>query len=456
MPTPSPRSRNSTRKSRSPVKSKRPYTRRTGREKIGSRIGKIEKAVGEIKSLVDSHCGDTAMKTARAAAVAAAEEVLEATGLTPTPSGPAGSRGVFVSNASGFRQLAPGENNLSQNFVRRQFNTPPPLETLRPQTAVTKSRKAKKLAAVAANAAAEFEAVANGAAVPMAAAAARPKSMGPKLWNEFLKNYMRNQEAAGRKLTRLEAMAEAGPNYRRKHGLPEPKPKKPKTLAVPAGANAVQVAPLEAPAVAKTPLARTKKAPKGVRILAPGSLAAKTPGRLSPALNLNNGSGAANRGEVNSPTPTPNAAARTPNGNANAAARTPNGNANAAARTPNGNAGAAARTPNRNANAAARTPNGNAGAAARTPNRNANAAARTPNGNANATTGFPLSPATYGYEDEGVNEATGQRKVVVGGDEYYLGENGSLIKRAGDMPEEWVGYLEPGGEIRYTNSPNEA
>jgi hypothetical protein len=431
MPTASPSSRTSTRKSRTPSpkpKSKRPYTRRTGRERIGQRIGKIEKAVGEIKSLVDSHCGDTALKTARAAAVAAAEEVLEATGLTPTPT--AGS-GTFVSNQSGFRKLAPGENNLSQNFAARQFNTPPPLETLRPQTvALTKSRKAKKLAAVAANAAAEFNAIANGAAVaaplvPMAAAAAaRPKSIGPKLWNEFLKNYMRNQAAAGRKLTRLEAMAEAGPNYRRKHGLPEPKPKKPKTAAA-LGANAVQVAAVEEPAVAKTPRARTKKA---VRVLAPGSLAAKTPGRLSPPLYLNNGSGAGNRGEVNSPTPNVAFAARTPNGAVN-------GNANAP-RTPNGNANAP------------RTPNGNANAP-RTPNGNANAP-RTPNGNA---AGFPLSPATYGYEDEGLNADTGQRKVLVGDREYFLGENGSLFGRSGNSMEEWVGYLEPSGEIRYTNAP---
>lgn len=420
MPTPS--SRNSTRKSRTPspkVKSKRPYTRRTGRERIGQRIGKIEKAVGEIKTLVDSHCGDTALKTARAAAVAAAEEVLEATGMTPTP------RTSWVANAAGARPLVAGENNLSEGWAARQFNTPPPLETLRPlPTAVTKSRKAKKLAAIAANAAAEFNAIANGsgaaafAPVPAAAAPVRPKSIGPKLWNEFLKNYMRNQEAKGRKITRLEAMAEAGPNYRRKHGLPDPKPKKPQTLA--AGANAVQVAPLEVPAVAKTPRAKTKKA---VRVLAPGSLAAKTPGRMSPPKNLgglaaalNNGTGAGNRGEEYSP---PNYGRA-----ATAAPRSPNGSLN--------NGAAAARSPN-------------------IPNR-ANGSLN--NGSAAAKNAVPFpSPATYGYEDEGANENTGTRKVVVDGDQYFMGSNGGLFKREGDDMQEWVGYLEPGGEIRYTNSP---
>jgi hypothetical protein len=403
----SPGSRNSTRKSRTPSprpKSKRTYTRRTGRERIGQRIGKIEKAVGEIKSLVDSHCGDAALKTVRAAAVAAAEEVLEATGVTPTP---------FVNrnvNASGLGQAV-------------AFNTPLPLETLRPlPTAMTKSRKAKKLASRAAVAAQDFQAVANSmgvnggtggigvnggtgavavAAVPAAAAPStvRPKSTGPKAWNEFLKKYMSNQAAKGRKLTRLEAMAEAGANYRREYGLPDPKPKKPKTALV--GANAVQVAAMEVPAIAKTPRARTKKA---VKILAPGSLAAKTPGRLSPSVNLgrleaalNNGNGSGNRGYANSPV----------------------------ARTPNAAAPATAAVP-----------------------------ARTPNAAVPATAAVPFpSPATYGYEDEGVNEGTQTHKVIVDGDEYFMGANGGLFKREGEDMQEWVGYLEPGGEIRYTNSP---
>jgi hypothetical protein len=433
MPTPSPRSRNSTRKSPSPKpKSKRPYTRRTGREKIGSRIGKIEKAVGEIKSLVDSHCGDTALKTARAAAVAAAEEVLEATGVTPSPA-PMGEfpPGVYGTTANGFRRLAPGENNLSANFPQRRyegaFNTPPPLETLRPATVgVTKSRKARKLAANAAKAAAEFEAVANSGA-PVAAVA-KPKSMGPKLWNEFLKNYMANQAAKGRKITRLDAMAEAGPNYRRKHGLPEPKPKKPKTLAVAAGANAVQVAPVEEPAVntLAAAAAKTKKVRKGVKVLAPGSLVAKTPGRVSPSVNL------AEEGDEfgNMPlNPNTNLFTRTPNGNNGS--RTPNGSpaaGNNGSRTPNGSPAVG--------NNGSRTPNGSPAVANRTPNNS-----------------FPLSPATYGYEDEGMNANLGQRRVTVGGDEYYLGDNGGLFKRSGNTMEEWVGYLEPGGEIRYTNAP---
>jgi hypothetical protein len=204
-------------------------------------------------------------------------------------------------------------------------------------------------------------------------------------------------------------MAEAGPNYRRKHGLPDPKPKKPKTAAA-AGANAVQVAALEQPAVAKTPRARTKKA---VKVLAPGSLTAKTPGRVSPLVNLAQEAEEAEEEQLLSP---------------NAGLFGPSREG-----TPNGANGRPLTVANaRPLNGANSRPLGSPA------NRNGRA---------------PLSPATYGYEDEGFDENTQARRVTVGGDEYFLQENGSLFKRSGNALEEWVGYLEPGGQIRYTNAP---
>jgi hypothetical protein len=315
-----------------------------------------------------------------------------------------------------------GNNNLSANFARRaalaEVNGAAPGEALRPVT-LTKTKKAKKIAAAAA---ADFAGVGEGEP-----AAARPKSVGPKLWNEFLRNYIANQASKGRKLTRLEAMAEAGPNYRRKYGLPEPKPKK---TAVAAGANAVQVAPLEAPAVAKTPRARTKKA---VKVLAPGNLAAVTPGRTSPPKDLATLAAELGEGEdEGSPVVSPN---NWPGGNTGGAAAPA---AAAAAASPLNSRGS-----NNNA--------GGAAAASPANSRRSNANAASPRAANNGA--VALSPATYGYENEGMNANTGTRKVLVNGDEYFLGDNRGLFKRSGNAMEEWVGYLEPGGEIRYTNAP---
>lgn len=46
----------------------------------------------------------------------------------------------------------------------------------------------------------------------------KPKRSGPTKWNEFLKDYIAKETAKGRKITRLEAMAEAGTLYREKYG----------------------------------------------------------------------------------------------------------------------------------------------------------------------------------------------------------------------------------------------
>jgi hypothetical protein len=68
------------------------------------------------------------------------------------------------------------------------------------------------------------------------------------------------------------------------------------------------------------------------------------------------------------------------------------------------------------------------------------------------------SPATYGYEDFGLNTEGRGRKVRVRVDDelqdFFLDSDMGLYQREGDATGPWVGYLEPGGRIRYTDEPD--
>jgi hypothetical protein len=429
---------------------KRTLTRRTGRERIGTRIGKLEKTLGEIKALVDVHCGEQVVQTARAAAIAAADEVLTATGLTPAPFTPGpptnGSSnlsavapgvqtpGAFVPGVQTPGAFVPGVQTPGALTAALAVQTPGPLSAVRTR----KTRKAKQQDAVANRAAAEFNAL---AALSTARPTAAPKSAGPTKWNEFLEKYIKNQAAKGRKITRLEAMSEAGPNYRRTYGLPE---KKPKTARV---ANAVQVAPLETPAIPNT---------RRVTIMAPGNTAPITPGRLSPPVPLQTLNQA-----LGSPLTTPSAVAAasatplTPRNNAafspSAVPTTPltpaTANANVAAFSPP----AAPTTPLTPAPPMTSRNNRNNRSRTNNNTRKNNNRDRT-NNNKNRSA-IPISPATYGYENEGYNTNAQVRKISVDGKQYFLGDDLSLFERDGDELQGWVGYLEPGGDIRYTNGP---
>jgi hypothetical protein len=68
------------------------------------------------------------------------------------------------------------------------------------------------------------------------------------------------------------------------------------------------------------------------------------------------------------------------------------------------------------------------------------------------------SPATYGYEDLGVNAESSARKIRVRVDDepqdFFLDSDMGLYEREGDDYGRWIGYLEPGGRIRYTDQPD--
>jgi hypothetical protein len=105
--------------------------------------------------------------------------------------------------------------------------------------------------------------------------------------------------------------------------------------------------------------------------------------------------------------------------------------------------------PAANANAQANATNAPVPAPEQDPNNPSNT-----NTNAN-TNAIRPSPATYGYQDLGMAANNSARKVIVDGDEYFMTDNDrALFRRMGDDLGDWVGYLEPGGTIRYTESPN--
>jgi len=331
--------------------------RATRRVSIKEKLALIEASLSDLRAMVNSHCGEQAIKTARIAGIAAADEILE--GL--------------------------------------------------PQK----------------------------------------KRPGPQLWNEFLKNYMKQQESSGRKLTRPQAMAEAGPNYRKKYGV-------------------------------------TKKVSKAVQ---------PTPARVSPVKSINTLSTASTledeeerNGNAVENLRNRNAVENVRNANAVENVRNTNAvenvrNANAAATVRNANAAENVRNANavenlRNANSAANVRNANAPQNAnnqsksrvsnRRPNQVSNQVETTKsetnvfknrmnNQNVGSSTNLRPNTTYYGYEDEGVGENSVARKVVIDGEDYFMtDQDRGLFKRSGEDMGEWIGYLEPGGHIRYTNSPANA
>jgi hypothetical protein len=246
----------------------------------------------------------------------------------------------------------------------------------------------EEIAIISAPAAAMPKVTVAPASAPLPAAVAK-KRPGPQLWNEFLKNYMRNQESKGRKISRAEAMREAGVNYRAKYGLPTPKSRK-KAKNQPVVTNVANVA-------------------NAANAVVPGSLVTLTPGRGTPVKSANAPSAFQN--VLNTLTGT----------------AAPAANANAQANATNAPVPAPEQDPNNPSNT----------------NTNANTNAIRP------------SPATYGYQDLGMAANNSARKVIVDGDEYFMTDNDrALFRRMGDDLGDWVGYLEPGGTIRYTESPN--
>ena len=296
--------------------------RATRRVSIKEKLALIEASLSDLRTMVNSHCGEQAIKTARIAGTAAADEILE---------------------------------RLPQK-----------------------------------------------------------KRPGPQLWNEFLKNYMKQQESSGRKLTRPQAMAEAGPNYRKKYGV-------------------------------------TKKVSKTVQ---------PTPARVSPVKSINTLSTASTL-EENEDERNRNAVENVRNANAVENLR----NANAAANVRNGNAVENVRNGNAAANANNQSMN-------RVSNRVANQVSnqventksetnafknRMNNQNIGSSTNLRPNTTYYGYEDEGLGENSVARKVVIDGEDFFMtDQDRGLFKRSGEDMGEWIGYLEPGGHIRYTNSPANA
>ena len=169
---------------------------------IGEKMDKMNKTLMELRSLVDMHCGDI-VKTARAAGAAAAEEVIES---MKTP---------FVGDA------VPA------------FDVP-----VRLAPAAAPARLA-----------------------PAPALVNTTRKKGPAKWNEFITNYLKNQRQQGRTITRQQAFQEAGPMYRAKYGIPEPK-KKAVQIVEPQPLTPGRVSPPK-PAPASTPFQSLVNAIRG-------------------------------------------------------------------------------------------------------------------------------------------------------------------------------------------------
>jgi hypothetical protein len=317
-----------------PKKTRKQYTRRTAKEKLSEKIERIENALKDIRSMVDVHCGEQVIKTARAAGAAAADEVLMT--LSPASMKPA---------SQAFATLAPSvEQEEEQEQEQKQEES-------------------------------IFEEKA--AVIPSGEPPAKAKKPGPQLWNEFLRNYMRNQKEKGRNITRLQAMAEAGPNYRAKYSLPDAKPRR-KTVKIPKNLGGIQAAPV---------VSENRR----VRIAAPENMASVTPGRQSPPRPM------ANNGK--------------PLGilNTLASVFTPTSASSASSASTASNA---------------------------------------------SNSGRP-SPSSYLYTNLGKNSNNPARKILLDNQEYFMSdEDRGLFRRSGSNTGEWVGYLEPGGRIRYTEDPN--
>ena len=217
------------------------------------------------------------------------------------------------------------------------------------------------------------------------------KRVGPAIWNEFLKDYIRNQAAKGRTITYDQAREEGRPIYYAKFGRQIPiTRKKRKNLAAAAAVASEQTPP---------PQEQVRNT---------------TPGRVTPVKRMN------------TPTPTPlQTLIATITGRSPPPTTTP-----AQTSTPTSTP-----TP---------TP---APTATPTPEPQPQSVAKTNNNSR-------PSPATYGYQDLGMAANDSARKILIDGEEYFMtNQDRALFRRRGEELDDWVGYLEPGGTIRYTESP---
>ena len=238
------------------------------------------------------------------------------------------------------------------------------------------------------------------AAFPLKAAPVQlkaPRKRNP--WNEFITQYLKNQKAQGRIITGPEVIAEARLAYYAKYGRTLPKTRKKPKVQVNSESQTIT----------------------------PGALVSLTPGRGSPLKSANDSPALQNllasvSNRKNTPMPPPNPKARTPTPKA----RTPTPSANQSTPSP--------LAPYPSANQPTPSP-----------------LAPSPPAQVSRNNLRP-SPATYGYEDMGLNENSPARKIVIDGNKYYMtDEDRALFRRSENNGiGEWVGYLEPGGQIRET------
>ena len=342
------------------------------REGVSDKLSHIERALADIRQMVDMNCGEAVLRTARAAGAAAAEEVLATLSPTMTMAAPAAAQ-LFNTPPAPFEALP-------------TLSVPPPKSSRRTKKANKTQPQEDTLPPLT-------QAILEKDTIFEAEDAAAAKKSGPKLWNEFLRNYMARQEAAGRKITRLQAMAEAGPNYRTKYGISEKKIRT--TAKVAKTMGAVQVAPVERPANVNGNSLMNRGA---VPVVPPTTL---TPGRQSPPIPLN--VPASSPGILNTL-----------------------------------RAALAGKSPL--SSNSLRTSTSFLGSPLTSPQANSPMSANRPNTN------------YYDYENMGLEE-NGTRKVRIGGEDYLMTNQNRGIFRPVNGSLEWVGYLEPGGQIRATNSP---
>lgn len=356
-------------------------SKKTVREGVSDKLSHIERALADIRQMVDMNCGEAVLRTARAAGAAAAEEVLQTLSPTMAMASPNAAK-LFntLPTLSASNVIAPPKSSRRTKKV----NKTQPQEEENVVTPLT-------------------QALIEQDKIFAAEDAAAAKKPGPKLWNEFLRNYMARQEASGRKITRLQAMAEAGPNYRSKYGISEKKSRT--TAKVAKTMGAVQVAPVERPVNINGNSLLNRGA---IPVVPQTSI---TPGRQSPPIPLNLPN--ASPGILNTLRAALTTGKVTPSSNS--------------LKTSTSFLGSPLTS---QANAAA--------------NAQANAEANT--GNNRPNTNY------YDYENMGLEE-NGTRKIRVGGEDYLMTNQNRGIFRPVDGSLEWVGYLEPGGQIRATNAP---
>ena len=247
------------------------------------------------------------------------------------------------------------------------------------------------------------------------------KRSGPTEWNKFVDLYIQKQAARGRKITRPQAMDEARPNYYAMKGITMPITRKKNKGQVPpyktstpppspASASASASPPRfpspdsvsdSAPEVPSPPSAPAIPSQNSI---IPGSIVSLTPGRGSPVKAAN---------------------------------------APFALQTLL-NTFSGRRTPNKNQIVVKEEIEVPGSVLANLPESS----------RVTARVNRP-SPATYGYEDLGLGKNTNARKIIVDGQELFMSDDDrSLFYRYGDKLGDWVGYLEPGGQIRYTDNLN--